>query len=332
MNREHVARSRRSKYSSPLMDSLSLVKEILTFYDKIKPKNPTNSFTVVSSLSDYETGRLLVLASGTQACNRIYEDDIEDCHAESLVKRGLKRYILDNADSILAETHGRDSKFHNNKTSKSRVFLTLFISQFPCGLIKRYEGDEPLDPLTGEIIKRKPGRGKFTQDKGMIYVEKESCLDKIKRWLTYGIQGKRFATDFGSVIFEIKQILIGDCEPDESLDYHHYIEVMKQYLRDNSRTHVLDLQLVSIRREDLVYNCNKKPQPVSLVWWNKPKLSIDSTGLDSDKSSAELIVDGRRRGLTKSQCANQNESLKLKISDSLIRRDINNLLNIKALN
>lgn len=342
-----------------LMDNETLINNNLKFYDTIKPKNPENSYTVLATINEFPSGKLLALASGTQACNRVYDDDIEDCHAESLVKRAFKRHIIDdlinrkyydyqtkkNPDfqkDLDVKQGGQQTIALSDKDNPCNYELTLFVSQFPCGLIKRYQGEEPRDESTGLYIKRKPGRGRNVPGKGTIYVEKDNCLNKIKRWLSQGLQGRRLNQQ-QNLFCSLRKILIGYCEPDEQLNYDKQLHLLREHLylggtipslisdRGNQFKKLpLSIELVKVRRNDFIFSPERQPQPISLVWWlNEPQQDgtwpLGTKEFRDKKSTHELIVDGRRRGLTTRQCIENRVSNKLKICTSLLRNDIDNL-------
>lgn len=298
----------------PHMDHLDLIKKNLNLYDTIKPKRSVNSFTVLATVNDAKTGQLLALATGTQASLRVYPDDIEDCHAESLVKRAFKRHILDRLlQAILQEPNDR---LGDTLKQLNEYELILFVSQFPCGLLRRYQGVEPIDEGTGATIERKPGRGQ-EKDGKVVYVQRNSCLNKLKRWIsTTGFQGKRFKETL-KLNFRFSRILIGDCEPDLDANYPELMDRLSEKLNFNAFNIVC--ASVPMRRDDFVFDAHsKQPQPVAVVWWRG-----ESDGETTDGGKCEHLVDGRKMGLTKKQCqTDQNESFKLKIGDYWLRKDL----------
>lgn len=191
--------------------------------------------------------------------------------------------------------------------------LMLFVSQFPCGLIKRFSGDEPVDKETGANIMRKPGRG-VAKDGEILYVRRENCLSKLKRWLaTYGIQGKSLHERLG-VRSKVTQIAIGDCEPELELDYVNHLKSFEQQLSSSKWPPKFDL--VNIRNDEFVFKSeNKQPQPVALIYWADPFNQ-------ASKPNIEQVVDGRRKGLTKRQCQSDRPEWRLKSGDHLLRLDL----------
>lgn len=311
--------------SSTFDNKRVLVDNILTFYNKIKPKNPTNSYTVLAAIIDpslNDDNKIIALASGTQANLSVYLDDIKDCHAESIVRRAYKRYIIDSLlEKVIKSKDSKDvEKFIEQELQQN---LILFISQFPCGFLKRYEGDEPIDKVTGKTIKRKPGRGTL-KDGHIVYLEKDPCCDKLKRWLKEGFQGKKLKQLFA---FEAKitKILIGNCENDECFDYKIGIEKFKQLITDDGFNQTIEVELVDIvDKKEFTFHPEQQPQPVSVAWW-----SSKTKAHDSDKSSLlknmEYIVDGRRIGLTKKLLAKDLPNDKLKIANYWLNRDLDQI-------
>lgn len=270
------------------MSSQAIVLDNIQFYDSIKPKTDVNCYTVLATLNDYASGELLALANGTQATIGALPNDIQDCHAESLLKRAYKRYII---DKLMHEAGSSKASDISKVIGRP---LTLFISQFPCGLIKRYDGPEPTDESTGLPINRKPGRGLKVPGGQVLYLRKDNCLTKLRRWLDTGVQGKKLA----SLICEtdpvvratIEKVVIGNCEPETEFKYQPTIDSLQQQLPNKLQYEFLD----SVRRDEFVFAPHKQPQPVAVVWWKC------SSGPDH-RGTTEFVVDGRRRGLTKSQ-------------------------------
>lgn len=104
-------------------DVSTVIKKNLEFYDKIKPKDRGNTYTVIATLNDVKSGQLIALATGTQASLKVYGDDIEDCHAESLLKRAYKRYLIDAALKIRSERVAGRAK---SATGWRSVFLDKY--------------------------------------------------------------------------------------------------------------------------------------------------------------------------------------------------------------
>lgn len=293
------------------MASLDFIRNNLKFYDKIRPKNPDQSYTVLATINDYKTGELIAIATGTQASLRVYPNDIEDCHAESLVKRAYKRYLI---DKILYLSNSRGEKDVHKLTKECQQELTLFVSQFPCGLLKRYEGDEPIDAVTGNVIKRKPGRGTVIDGK-TIYVERDNCLNKLRKWVSGGLQGERIGRLLG-IKNRIVKIVIGNCESGTDVDHKSLLDLFKSNLSSDDS---LEYELAQMRRNDLVFISTKQPQPVALVWW------AQSSGV-SPIGKHEFVADGRKMGLTKKQCLTDKNAYRLRISNHCLLEDLYKIL------
>lgn len=304
------------------MDSNDIVGQNLKFYKSIEPKNPGKSYTVLATVNDSNTGKLLALATGTQANLSVYPDDIEDCHAESLVKRAFKRYLINRVLHKLTSENKCLDQIKNELPEK----VIFFISQFPCGLIKRYEGNEPVDEETKQVIMRKPGRGTAIDGK-IVYVQRENCYTKLLRWRQSGIQGK----SLGALLnFKcgIEKLLIGNCESEDDFAYEAHL--------DRLEDETCDVKLIDFVRQNydqFVIKPEKQSQPVAIVWWSSEEenLSTESCShrtkraktVDSKiRGDHELVVGGRKRGLTKKQCNSCKDIFKLRISSSSLRKDI----------
>lgn len=299
--------------STKIMDSCDIFNLNLKFFDEIKPKSQFPSYTVLATLNDNQTGELLALATGTQANLRVYPNDIEDCHAESLVKRAYKRYII---QRFLDNNIINGEQLQNIVAEECSRQLVFSISQFPCGLLKRYEGDPLIDQKTGNMIDRKPGRGQM-KDNQMVYVQRQCCINKLRRWTHEGLQGKTFKKSL-SVHGRIARVVIGDCEQESNFDYNCHLVALQSCLQ--SEDNLIRCDHVTMRRDEFVYSPEKQPQPVSVVWWKQTNKS----------HNLELVVDGRKKGLTKKQCLSDNESFKLRISDQVISRDLHRLKSMLA--
>lgn len=309
------------------MDIRDLVLNNLKIYDSIKPKNPTDSFTVLATLNDSDTGELLCLATGTQANLRSYDDDIQDCHAESLLKRAYKRYVIETIEHELDKASAGTLDRHSKEFLVSQLpkNVTLFVTKFPCGFLTRYAGREPVDPETGQIIKRKPGRGTERGGK-MIFVEKDSCFVKLQKWLKDGFQGRRLRQVF-SLETSIKMIIVGNCESADDFDYMTHVRQLEAGLIADHCG--IDIRHVDCaRRSEFIFRPDAKPQPVSIVWWRRTVHGILPPA--SPNNNCEMIVDGRRRGLTRNHCSSGQieTSARLKVADTHLRRDLERILSI----
>lgn len=293
-----------------------IIKKSLELYDQVRPKNSDSSYTVLATLSDSVTGELIALATGTQASIKRYPKDIEDCHAESLVKRAYKRYLIGKIKRI-TRYNETETDLRTTIKLECEQKLTLFISQFPCGLIKRYQG-------IAVEAKRKPGRG-LVKDGTTHYVNKDSCLNKLKGWLVSGLQGKHLFETFDFRCL-IDQIIIAGCEPDESVDYTYYASTLKQHLSCDVVIHVAR----DIRNEDFIFQQDKRQQPTSVVWWKPDESCCDRPAQKKRKcefsSNLEYIVDGRKKGITKKQSTSGDTKFQLQTSSSSLRLDISELM------
>lgn len=265
-----------------------VAEKSINFFEQIRPYKSENSYTTIASLFDAESGELISFATGTKANNAQYQFDIEDCHAESLLKRAFKRYLI----SSLETTLGTKVEYPTTIKSVNCKFkskLILFVSKFPCGLDKRYEGPE-------HSILRKPGRGKKQENGKILYVEKDPCYIKLVRWISEGIQGKKL---YESLKFKanIIKVVIGNNEGDMHCNYAKNIDKMMEDLNSKADNQVEVVFASSCRREELIFKADKRPYPGSIVWWY---------GKECNKP--EIIVNGRPQGMTKKVCQRANIS------------------------
>lgn len=302
------------------MNPVDIVKSNLKFYDHIKPKNPNGSYTVIATINDFNTSHLLALATGTQANLRSSPDIIQDCHAESLVKRAYKRYLINKIMQIVSkEQLKRDDLVRRIKEDCSQN-LTLFVSQFPCGFVRRYEGEEPVDEASGKPIKRKPGRGTVI-DGRVVYVEKDPCFVKLQNWINHGIQGSKLNRIF-NIRSDITRIIIGNCELDQHFDYESHASTFERSILNGGR---LQADVVkTVRREEFLCDSTKQPQPVNLAWWSELH-DHDEIKTHSPKGDHDLIVEGLRRGLTKRQRTMSESSKSLRVCGRILARDLQSL-------
>lgn len=300
---------------------MDFVTENLKIYDQVKSKNSEGYYTAIATFNDFKSGKLLALATGTKANLRKLPDDIEDCHAESLVQRAFKRHLVDKIGHVI-------SSYKNSNIAQESVEelikrecqldLTFFVSQFPCGFIKRYEGDEPVDSH-GNIIERKPGRG-LVQDGKTVYVEKSCCFKKLKKWSKTGVQGKRIKEVF-NICCKIRRIVIGNCEVNSEFDYEFHINRLQQELSCDISLHN------NVRRDEFVFDSSKIPQPVAVVYWDMSYSvggSVSPKRLKSGDRAIEYIVNGRKRGSTQKQCS-RSQLYKLKVANDLFKQDLNSI-------
>ncbi|XP_054164618.1 tRNA-specific adenosine deaminase 1-like [Oppia nitens] len=169
-----------------------------------KPK-PKSEYTVLATIvcnvknhtNDSIDTKVVALTTGTKcfASNESSSDDlIVDNHAESLLKRAFKRYLICRLQSG-----------HNLDDIQT---ITLFVSQLPCGSLQRWKGDPDLEANSSKSnrhlsdVCRKPGRG--------VTCYRATCLKKIAKWIRLGLQGKALIALTGRP-FYINNIVIGNC-------------------------------------------------------------------------------------------------------------------------
>lgn len=296
----------------------------LMFYHSVRAKVENPSYTVIATLNDVHTTQLVALATGTQAGLKQYDNDIEDCHAESLLKRAYKRYQIDMILKALSRQNDDQSTDKDRLTSVcntlNRQRLLLFISQFPCGLIKRFEGQEPVDGTTGLSGPRKPGRGQLKDGK-VYYVHRQHCMMKLTRWLSEStLQGKTLK-DLLGIKSRLDKVVIGDCEPDPMTDYSSYLGHLRQTL-SAAAGRSIECELVHMRHDDFVFDTSyKQPLPVATVCW----AVANSREHESPQHHVEYVVDGRKLGITKRQCLDESHKFKLQTSNSRLRSDLDRI-------
>lgn len=285
-----------------------IVQENYSLFKQLhQPAIDRDHYTVLASLNRLSDRKLVALSAGTQACLKKYRDDIQDCHAESLLKRAYKRHVIDGLINDSAKTV-TDSDF------------ILFISQFPCGLTNKYKGSEPTDS-SGRLIRRKPGRGIVQEDGTTVYVPKPPCTDKIIKWLNGGFQGTRLA-NLLSFRANIRLIVIGGCESLTESDHRLECDKLRQILLSNClSTSCSIVGLPSFRPEEFIRSSTKEPHPISTVWW----VSNDGSEIGGN---LELIVDGRKSGVT-FKSLQSGKYKPLKVVDFSINQDIDNIMHSK---
>ncbi|CAG2176911.1 unnamed protein product, partial [Oppiella nova] len=164
--------------------------------------DPNSEYTVLAAIvcdhKNHEKGsierKVVALSTGTKCypSNQSSKDYlIVDSHAESLLKRAFKRYLISQLDN--------EFKIDNN------LGISLFISQLPCGSLQRWKGDPNYvsnETQTDRQMNRKPGRGETCH--------KPPCIRKIAKWIYMGLQGKRLL-EYTKQPICINNIVIGNC-------------------------------------------------------------------------------------------------------------------------
>jgi hypothetical protein len=267
------------------------------------------------------------LATGTKCVTgaRFTTDSsiISDCHAESLLKRAFKRYLLSKIAAALTtntlhpQVHG-DQERETDEAAAHHVLddkdeYYMFVSQLPCGTVERYEGASPNQSL--HQIHRKPGRGEPCL--------KASCTDKLAKWLIMGLQGRKLMRLLHNPI-KLKGIVIGNCVRDPEFDQDLFAtRICASFPSDdpsiaNMSSHlfhpVTDMSILfddSFRKECLTRDPGKRASPSAIVCW-----------MDGRERKVEVIVAGRKQGLN---CKTQSSN-KLLIATDVINSDIDALV------
>lgn len=203
---------------------------------------------------------VVALATGTKCFPSQKEtasDTIEDCHAESLLKRAFKRYLISQLKS-------------NQGINWQKLYF--FVSRMPCGVEERWEGaSESLLQATQSTsgVRRKPGRG--------IPTSKTSCIDKLAKWNLLGLQGMRLLPRFSCPVF-FDYLIIGNCGQtgdfnEERLDClinceSNELGVDKLFKKKK----VIECSFCeSFRHEEFVKTSEKRAASTSIVYWKDGK-------------------------------------------------------------
>lgn len=259
------------------------------------------------------------LATGTKCVtgtkSAIGNNIISDCHAESLLKRAFKRYLLSKiaagkgcstANTLHPQVHDEKELIRDQKLLHQHEDYYLFVSQLPCGTIDRYEGAPRHQSLYH--VHRKPGKGEPCL--------KASCTDKIAKWLILGLQGRKLMGLIHNPI-RLKGIVIGNCvrvpEFDEDL-FGRRVCPPNDTFDTKQSSHlfppVTGIHILfdeSFQKECLTRDTGKRACPSAIVSW-----------MEGSERKVEVIVAGRRQG---SSCKS-HASNKLLVSSHVINSDI----------
>ncbi|CAG2117525.1 unnamed protein product, partial [Medioppia subpectinata] len=221
--------------------------------------NPESEYTVLAAIvcerkdcDNKSIGRQVVaLTTGTKCQPSNWSSKqhlIVDSHAESLLKRAFKRYLISQLE---------------NGLKVDNLDISLFISQLPCGSLQRWKGD-PNYGLNDTQTDRKPGRGEPCH--------KPTCLKKIAKWIYLGLQGKRLIECTKDPIY-INNIVIGNCGQIGEYDEQMIKDLLA--LDANCVSHnpfkldfLPQIKFCKDFRNDLFIKCNEKQSaPTALVMW-----------------------------------------------------------------
>lgn len=284
------------------------------------------------------TGTRCVTGSAASLANAIL-----DCHAEVLLKRAFKRYLIGKVLGLKRkadEEHERKGgdKETAPKPDLSSIFSVkyyMFVSQLPCGVAHRYQGEEE-PKING--LRRKPGKGEPSNA--------PSCTDKIARWIRLGLQGRRLLQVLKKPV-TLDGIIVGNCCLEKEFDEAYFRErlslspemtrawdpkavaeeppkeaLAKKLKTDaegdfwNENVHkTLDIKFnVKFVDPHLTRKKELLPFPTSMVVWREEF----EKGQGSWKMGRELVTAGRRNGSTYASYVNNP----LKISNVILDKDI----------
>lgn len=96
-----------------------------------------------------------------------------------MIRRAFKRYLIDRIRlTILKRNDGDGTEIKDLVLEECPKELTLFVAQFSCGFVKKYEAYY----TSGNVIKRKPDIG-HAEDGKVYFIKEDDCTSKLKKWL-----------------------------------------------------------------------------------------------------------------------------------------------------
>ena len=231
-----------------------------------KPKEDDEWTILAAIIINYENDKnqLIALSTGTKcfASENCENQDkiIQDCHAESLLKRAFKRYLI---SKIKYKQQLNDFK------------VTLFISQLPCGVVQRWKGAQQPNinendlNLTHEnvVFSKKPGRGEPCL--------KPTCMNKLIKWNLLGLQGRRLI-EYTKKPIRINNIIIGNCGQIGEFDQQFLARLFKtDNLIENDLFKPDDYKIPNFmfnqefRKTPFIKTHSNSPSPSSIVAWKE---------------------------------------------------------------
>ena len=295
--------------------------------------------------SDLKSFRVVSLATGTKCVTgkaaNVDPNVIIDCHAESLCRRAFKRYRIE--------------CIKNGHWPERRTKYYMLISQLPCGIVDRYEGESE------ECVFKKPGRGERCL--------KPSCIFKISKWIKNGLQGrslvdvhnccnvpKSSGSDETVGRIDLSGLIIGNCTQEVEVtenvltkinsvieECQSHLDTVKIPQNGNQATNTderpspkrmkSDLKRIPIHFDssfkcDTFTKCDSKRACfTSIVSWLSEDVKVSKmenvSEVESPKVSkvTEIIVQGRRQGSTGKNSKNNQ----LLVSSLSLKEDIEGL-------
>jgi hypothetical protein len=290
-----------------------------------------NAFTMIAMT----TGTRCVTGNAASV-----EHVILDCHAEVLLKRAFKRYLIGRILSLKRKAVEEHEKAGGDaatvpKPDLSSIFAVkyyLFVSHMPCGVAHRYHGED--EPTTNGL-RRKPGKGEPSNQ--------PSCIDKIARWIRLGLQGRRLLQVLKKPV-PLHGIIVGNCSLEREFDEQYFRErlslaselsrkwdpystVTNEPSKKKSKPDEEDEFWNENAHEkiDLLFNCKfidthliRTPDldacPSSMVYWREEF----EKGQGSWKMGREVVTLGRRNGSN----MNSYKNNPVKIANIILDNDI----------
>ena len=289
---------------------------------------------------------LIALTTGTRCVTgtpATLANAVLDCHAEVLLKRAFKRFLIGRLLALKRQTTEEKEKAGEDASAPVQVDLSpllglkyyLFVSQLPCGIAHRYQGEE--EPKCNSL-RRKPGKGEP--------FNAPSCIDKLARWLRFGLQGRRLLQVIKKPI-TLSGIVIGNCTVEKEWDEGYLkerlslsetlsrrwnpnavqVETVTEPLAKKARTDDPNDFWNENINETIELLFNKKfvdqaltrtkdlvPFPTSLVLWREEF----EKGQGKWKMGREMVTAGRRSGSS----FTSYQANPLKICNNLLDQDI----------
>lgn len=251
--------------------------------------------------------RVVALATGTKCFpgNVAHRrEEIVDCHAESLLKRSFKCYLLQLVEDSLGSSQNYQITDLYKRILSKRQYC-LFVSQTPCGCLSRWKGDGKDQPkeesrkdfkLVG--VNRKPGRGELCP--------KAACIHKLAKWNILGLQGRQLLPLVGYPI-TMDKIIIGNCELEEGTFAHEQILARLTLNQD---------ELPSSLQHPELFNFTKTPKLAFASHFRYEPFLREATGNNKTKRPCGSSITAWQM---KSRCTHLSLSANLQLSRELLQ-------------